>query len=322
MADLEYRWTQRLTVGVQEVFQQNSTAFSQPYTYSGATISGSGVVGSPAVILPYAGQIQETTPGHIEYQISRNSLIGASGYFSTFQFSDSSQVTGLYNSRSYGGSANYSRRLTRTQFFGVLYQYSTSSTTSPANAATVAYPPVSTESHYAQLFYTANLTNRLSLSLTGGPEYTTTSVPGSEEVNTWAPSGHATLGWHETRANFAVGYSRSVSTGWGLLGSFTADSANATASWQFTRRLVGTVNGNYGNTRNATPLLVSAYTATGHTFFERAALEYQLSEHLHLVGEYARLHEHYTGIAAFSSSPDSDRVAVTLNYGFQRPLGR
>ena len=40
-ADFQYRWTPHTTVAVQEVFRQNSTVFSEPYTLSGATISGS-----------------------------------------------------------------------------------------------------------------------------------------------------------------------------------------------------------------------------------------------------------------------------------------
>jgi hypothetical protein len=312
VADFEYRWTPRLTAGVQEVFQQNSTAFSSPYIYSGATISGSSAVGSPQLILPYSGQIMETTPGHLEYQFSKNSLIGASGYFTTFHFTDAGAANGLSNSTGGGGSVNYSRRLTRTQDIGILYQY----TISKSN------PIVSTtESHFGQAFYSIALGKAFTLSLTGGPEYSTTSAPGITSVGTWSPSGNASIGWHQPRVNVALSYSRAVSTGWGLLGAYTMDGVSINFGYQFSRRLSADANGNYGNSKNATPTLVS-YVATGHTFFERAALNYQLSEHFHLVGDYSRLHQDYFGISAISNNPDADRVSLTLNYAFTRPLGR
>lgn len=312
IADFHYRWTPHTTISVQEVFRQNSTVFSQPYTFSGTTISGSGNPASPIVIVPYAGQITESTNGHLGYQISRSAMLGVSGSFSTYRFSNTAQTEGLDNSNVESGSAFYTRRLTRTQYVGVSYSY----------ALTHASPyPFTTKSQTASVIYDLYLGSGFSLSLKGGPEYTSSSTPGSPATNEWDPSGSAGIGWSRTRTSFALNYSRAVTTGWGLLGSYTADSAGANLSHQFTRRLTGGANGNYGNTKNATPLLVS-YSATGHTLFGRASLEYLLGEHLRLVGEYAHIHTDYSGISALSNSPSDNRVGLTLNYQFEHPLGR
>ena len=315
VADFQYRMTPRLTIGAQEIFQQNSTVFSQPYTLSGATISGSGESGSPIVILPYAGQIMDSTQAHIGYQFSRSSMISGSGYFSSFNFTNVTQSLAqsesLYNSDSGGGSASYSRRLTRSQYMGVTYRYAISQT-NPV--------PSTTESHFASVFYSVNFGREFSLSITGGPEYSIESAPTVVTTHTWAPSGSAGIGWQRSRANFALSFARSVTTGWGLLGNYTANTANASVQWKFTRRLTGVVSGNYADTKSATSV-ITTNTQVGHLLFGRASLEYAIGEHVTAVAEYARLHENF-GIAGISNNPNADRVSVSLNYRFTRPLGQ
>lgn len=311
VADFQFRWTPHTTVSVQDVFQQNSTVFSEPYTVAGATISGSGDF-NPIVIAPYAGQIMDSTNAHVGYQFSRNSMIGASGSYSLFDFTNTTSSQGLYNSHGGGGSGSYSRRLGRAQYLGLSYRYAIFETT--------PYPST-TETHIASAFYSVRLNNNFSLSLSGGPEYATTTVSGAPSFNVWAPSGNASIGWQKRRADIVLSYSRAVTAGWGLLGSFTAGNATALARWQFTQRLVGSLNGSYSNTKNATSL-VTTNSLVGHTLFGRASLEYKLGEHLNLVGEYSRVHSDYAGISALSDNPDADRIAISLNYGFQRPLGR
>src|ERR1700733_8711925 len=213
-ADFQYRWTPHTTVGLQEMFQQNSTVFSQPYTVAGATISDSGSSSSPIVIAPYLGQLMESTTGHISYQFSRSSMVSASGYYSLFDYSNSALSQGFYNSHGGGGSGSYSRRFGRAQYLGVSYRFATSETT--------PYPST-TESQFASVFYSVRLPNHLSLSFNGGPEYTSTTTPGVAPFTSWAPSGTASIGWQRSRADFALSYSHEVTTGWGLLGSFTAD---------------------------------------------------------------------------------------------------
>jgi len=202
--------------------------------------------------------------------------------------------------------------LTRTQYFGFSYRYARN------NISTYG---LTTANQYGEVFYSVKLVNNFTLSLKGGPEYTTTTITGQPSTNAWDPSGSVGLGWQKTRSNYAVSYSRAVTAGWGLLGTFTSDSASASARWQLTQKLAGSVNGNYANTKNATNF-VSTYTPTGHTLFGRAGLEYRLAEHVNLVGEYMHLHNSYYGIPEFSRAPNDDRVSVSINYGFQRPLGR
>ncbi len=312
VGSFDYRMSPRLRFGASETFEQNSTVFSQPYTLSGATVSGSAESGPPIIVAPYAGQIVDSTQAHAGYQFSRTSMISGSVYFSSFNFSNLAQNEGLYNSNSGGAAVSYSRRLTRSQYFGINYRYSISET-NPV--------PSTTESHFASLFYSVNFERAFSLSLTGGPEYTISSAPGVATTHTWAPSGVASIGWQKSRANFALSFSRSVTTGWGLLGNYTADTASASVRWRFTQKLFGTVSANYADTTNATPAIAPT-TQSGHLLFGRASLSYALGEHLIAVAEYARIHENYSGISEISNDPNDDRVSVSLNYRFTRPLGQ
>ena len=312
LASFSYRMSPRTSVGVSDSFSQNSTVFSQPYTFAGTTISGSGEQMGPVVLLPYANQLSDTTDAHIGYQISRTAMIGASGSFGIFDLSNDAQGQGLYNSASAGGSVYYDRRLGRSQYFGVNYRYEKTDT-NPIASTTV--------SQYGTVFYTFYPSRSFSLSVSGGPEYTTTTAHGIAEIDTWAPSIVASGGWHNLRTNLAVSYARSVSTGWGLLGSFKSDNASLSGQREFTRKFIGGISGNYSNTRNETPVLAN-YNANGHLLLGRVGLTYRLAERFDVVGEYVRLHEDYGGIAVIAHNPDDDRVSVTFNYRFSRPLGR
>lgn len=312
-ASFDYRFTPRMSVSAQEVFQQNSTIFSAPYAISSAALNGSGDLGaSPILLLPYVDQYSTTTGVHLGYQFSRSSMIGGSGYFSRFNFSNPSQYTGLYNSNSSGGSGFYTRRVGRSQNIGVEYKYSDTQFDSVSST---------THSQYASLFYTVRLSNNLSLSLKGGPEYSTTAYLGAPTTSSWSPSGTIGIGWQQKRANFAMDYSRAVTTGFGVLGTYTTDTAGAEFEWLFTKRLIGGANGNYANTQTASSLF-SNPGQVGHLMFGRASLQYVLSERVNLTGEYVRLHENYGGIAQIKDDPDEDMLTVSLNFVFMKPLGR
>jgi hypothetical protein len=312
IADYQYRLTPRLTLSGQDFFEQNSSVFSEPYTYAGATVSGSNDVGSALLIIPYLGQIMNSASGTVGYQFSRNGMIGGSGSYSIFHFSGQSAQTGLYNSGTAGGSVFYSLRLTRSQFIGVRYGYSRTVTSPVA---------VTTQTQQGSAFYTIAFPNRLSLSLSGGPVYEVTTLTGAPSSNTWGPGGTASLGWQRTRTNLAVSYSRAITSGEGFLGAYTADIANLSAQWLFTPRLSTELSGSYSNLKNATPL-IEGTNPTGHTLFGRASLQYTINQHMNLVGEYTRLHQDYGGIAEIANDPNADRVSVTLNYSFTRPLGQ
>jgi hypothetical protein len=312
VGDFEYRLSPRTTLSGQDVFTQNSSLFNQPYSLSGATISGSSQSNAPIVIYPYTSQITDSTGLNVGYQFSRNSMIGGGGSYSTFHFTNSSQDTGLYDSSSYGGSGFYSRRMGRGHNIGFQYGYSRS-TTDAFSTTTV--------SQSGSAFYSWSISRAFSLSLSGGADYITITSPGFPDTSTWAPSGSASLGWQGRRTSVDLAYARAVSTGWGLVGAFTSDTLGISISRPLARRLNGGIGANYADVQNFASF-ANSQTQAGHSLFGRASLEYVLGEHMSAAVDYSRVHQTYGGIGEISLDPDADRVGVSFSYTFRRPLGR
>jgi len=310
--DFEYRLSPRATIAVQDIFQQNSTVFSAPYTFSGAALSGAIDAPSTYLILPFAGQVADSTQARIAYQVSRDAMVGGSGTFSLVNYSAASAQTGVFDSDGGGGSAFYARRFGKNQYLGLDYGY-TRTVTSPINTTS--------QVQSGMLFYAIALPNRLTLSISGGPDYSTSTLAGAPTTTSWGPGGGASLGWQKNRTNLVMSYSRSITSGQGFLGVYTADGASLLAQWQLNRKLIAGINGTYANVSNGSRFIPGA-ALTGHTLLGRASIQYMLGEHTNIVGEYIRLHQNYSGITAISNNPDSDRVAISINYLFTRPLGR
>lgn len=239
-------------------------------------------------------------------------MIGGGGSFSVFRFSNATQDQGLYDSESYGGSGFYSRRFGSGHYLGVKYGYWRS--TSDAYSTT-------TQSQSGSLFYSLSLGHAFSFSIAGGANYVTDSSQGYPTSNTWAPTGSASFGWQGRRTHAEATYARAVSTGWGFVGAYKTDTVGLSIGRQLGRRLNGAIAGNYADVQN---LAVSATSSTqqGHQLFGRALLTYTLTEHMTVSADYTRVHQNYSGISEFATNPNADRVAVSLNYQFRRPLGR
>lgn len=311
-ADFQYKLSPRTTLNGQDTFTQNSSGFSQPDTLSGTTISGSSEPVSTIVIFPYTSQITDNTGVNLGYQFSRNSMIGGGGSFSLFRFTNGTQDTGLFDSESYGGSGFYTRRMGRAQYIGVKYGYSRSTSDTYSTTA---------ESQNSALFYSLSLGHAFSLSVSGGASYVTITSPGYPTSNTWAPSGSASFGWQGRRTSLSAAYARAVSTGWGFIGAYISDTFGVSLGQQLGRKLTASIGGNYADVQNLAAFATSS-TQQGHSLFGRASLAYSLTEHMTAAADYSRVHQNYGGIAEIAIDPNADRVAVSVNYHFRRPLGK
>lgn len=309
--DLGYRMSLRCMVGLQDSFQQNSSAFSQPSTISEQPVSGSTLAPSVYLIVPFASQIINSTQGEIGYQLGRNSMVGGAGSYGLFHYPDLDQVPGLNDSTSAGGLGFYSLRLTRGQYFGAIYQYSRV-TTNPVDTTT--------QMHTGAVFYTILPSRKFSLSITAGPEYVETAIPAAPSTSSIGSVVKGSFGWRGSRASAAASYSRSVTAGQGLLGAYKSNTANASMRWRIKRNWTAEGSGVYGVFTNIDPLLES--NPGGHTVLGETSIEHPMGEHLTADLGYRRLHQRYSGIEAISATPDDNRVSVSFQYEFTRPLGR
>jgi hypothetical protein len=309
--DFEYRLTRHSSLGIQDTFQQNSSPFTQPYTFSGTTVSGSPTNQPGPVIVPYASQLSNSTNIQYGYQFSRDAMVGAGGSYNLFNYANLQDVPGLNNSNAESGTGFYTRRLTESQFIGVTYQYGRITTN-----------PVDTTTHtqVISVFYTVKPNKRFTLALTAGPEYFDTQEVGFAKASSWGEFILASLDWTGTRTGVAATYSRSVTSGQGLIGAYSSDTFDLSGRWLMARTWTAGVSGTYSNYSNAIPVAAPS-TPGGHTIFGTVSIQHTLGEHFNVEADYRRLHQTYQGISA-STNPNDNRVSVAISYQFTRPVGR
>jgi hypothetical protein len=287
--------------------------FNQPDLLSPG-VYGSGQAPAIAVIAPVADFLNNMTNAGINYQFSASSMIGVTGSFTDLHYPDPSEVPGLYDSSSRGGSAFYTYRPSKRHYLGVTYQYS-------RILASSASVQNETQTNTVFAFYTIYLKPTLSLSVSGGPQHSDSSEPLSAPVQSWSPAETGSLGWQGRRTTFAANYSRVVSGGGGLVGAFHSNTASASAHWQVARTWnVGSV-ANYSIYKTLTPFFILSNTG-GHSVSGSVSLQHQLGQRFNASLGYTRLHQDYSGIPLVSLHPDTNREVISISYQFTRPLGR
>jgi hypothetical protein len=317
----QYRPSQHTTITLGDSFQKSSNAFDQLYPSSGGAISGSSQTQGVGVVAPYANQLHNTANVGLSYQFSSNGMIGASGTVAESSYPSPAEATGFNNSNSLGGTVFYSRRLSNKQYFGAAYQYSGSQSSPVNNQTNPANTQIQVRTHTLLAFYTIYLNPKLSLSLSGGPQYTNVSQPPSPATNSTTPSVTASIGWQRSHTNFVASYSRTVTGDSGLLGAYNSNSAAASARWQVTRTWTAGSAVNYSNSTNVTPSFPSSNPG-GETISGTVLIQHSMSEHLNMELGYARLHQSYSDIAVISAAPDSNREYISISYRLMQPLGR
>jgi hypothetical protein len=312
--DLQYRLSPHVTASFRDSFQKSSNVFNQPDLVSAGAVNGSTQIPTAAVISPVADRLTNTGTAGLTYQFSPTSMIGGGGTFSNLHYSAPSEVPGLVDSNSRGGSAFYNRRIGKKHYVGVLYQYS-------RIAAFPVGPEFDTQTHAGLLFYTVYLKPSLSFSFAGGPQHYEAVQSSLFHSRSWSPTATASVGWQGHRATLAAGYSRSVTAGGGLIGAFNSNAANASARWQIARRWSIGYVASYAVYKNITPLLGSANSG-GHSVSGTVSVQHPIGEHFNAETGYTRLHQSFGGIAVISGAPDTNREFISVSYQFNRALGR
>jgi hypothetical protein len=319
--NFQYRLSEHMTVSLNDFFQKSSSVFNQPYPSSGGPISGSVQTPPSGVIAPYAEQLSNITNAGINYQFAENSMIGASGIVTETNYPSPAEAAGLYNSNSVGGSAFYNRRMSSTQYAGLTYQYLRSDGNPVQSQENSANADTSVQTNSILPFYTIYLNPTLSISLSGGAQFYDATQSSLPAVRSWTPSAAASIGWQRSNTNLATSYSRTVSAAVGLPGAFESTSVNASARWQITRDWSASGAGSYSTNKNVTPSFPLS-SPGGHSISGTASVQHSLSEHFKIELGYGRLHQSYSGIAAISNAPNTDRVFISISYQVTRPVGR
>lgn len=337
-----FRVTPHGTITANDIFQQGSSSFSAS---SLGAVSGSAPASAVGIIAPFAQRLTNAVDAQYSLQLNPTNMTGITGSLFDLHYPNAAEVPGLYDSSEWGGGGFYNHRLTGAQYIGTTYKYSRIMA-NPQNARS------ETQTHTFFLFYSIYLKRGLSFSVSGGPqEYNAeASIPsaatpaigirtlmhatsiGSQQSadaqtqtvtsNSWSPAVTASTGWQQSHTNFSASYSRSVTAGGGLLGTFYSNSASASARWQASRTWTLGASATYSILKSVAPLPIFSTTLGGHSIGGLATVDHPLGEHMGVTFEYDRLHQSYAGITALVSNPNSDRGLVSVYWQFARPLGR
>jgi hypothetical protein len=315
-----FRASPHTTVSANETFSRTAGIFNQSDDLTG-TVSGSS--GATPIIVPYADQISNSTGGGVSYQFSLNGMLGASGNYGKFSFPHQTQATGLYDSSSSGGAGYYSERLTQSQYIGFHYVFSRDLTLPDGQQSEAL-------THSFEGFYSFSPRPAFSISVSGGPQYTSGSYAGTAanataKSSSWGPAVSAGVGYQGTNVNVALSFSHAVAGGMGLIGVFETTGGNASLRWKATRMWTIAAHGSYRIQKDQISSQVAAldfYNAGGHSLTAGISASREFGEHFSLMFGYDRIHQAYAQVASIANDPDNNHEYVSISYQFTRPLGR
>ncbi|HEX4426651.1 MAG TPA: hypothetical protein VH079_14725 [Terriglobales bacterium] len=306
-----YRLSPHVTFSADESFTKSVGGYLQ--ACQNLSTSCSGGIQSPnnSILAPNTDTITDASSARLTYQFSPGGMVGLSGSFSELSYPHQSQVPGLNNSNSAGGSAFYTHRISGKHYIGATYEYQ-KYLNHPDGLATLAQS--------VMLFYTFYIQRSISFSIFGGPQYSDSYGPlPIPTIRSWSPGGGASLNWQGQHNSLIGSYSRKISDGGGLQGAVSYNGVDASIRHQFAAALSGTIGADYSVNKVLDAGAID--NTSGHSISGTATLQRQLGQHFNLMAGYLRLHQSYD-IQAINTVPNRNRVWVSIGYQFQRSLGR
>jgi hypothetical protein len=313
-ARFDYGFSNRLAVSFQERFRQNSNVFNQPLAPSGGETFQAEVAQTSGIVVPFEEELKNNLSAIISYRIAKFSMVGVKGGFESLSFPSVSEGSGLYASRAVSVLEFYSRRVSRLQYIGASYQ---------SASIVTSQQQTTTRMQTLSFFYTLYSDRNFTVSVAAGPQHMNFTAGNAPSYQRWVPSVRAGLGWQTARLRFTSDYSTETTAGQGLLDAYISNSEDATLRYQLKRNWVLNSVAVYANSENSVPSLSSLQVSPGgHTLSVTASIGYNIGQNLVAEFGYTRLRQDFSGVAAISSAPDSDRVFISLSSYFHRPLGR
>ncbi len=310
-ADYRFHISPYAVIVLSDTFWQNSNLYNQTNPFVGGGVSTGGSSNS-VLIAPFANQLQNSSNAGINYQYGKNAMIGGSGTYTFSNFSNESNSQGLSDANLAGFGAFYSRRIARSQYIGVTYQFE----------KFVTHPiDTYTQTHTVLGFYTHYFTKNFSFSILAGPQQYASWSPTIEKQGHWIPAVQGSFGLQTLRTNLAVSFTHNVSGAPGFIGAYHANMASLSGRFLFARMWSVGASGDYSLLEpvGSDP---AAYGTGGHTITGGVDVQHTVTERLTAAAGYQHFHESYSNIPAVSTFPNSNRVYLSVSYGFHRPLGR
>ncbi|HWZ81743.1 MAG TPA: hypothetical protein VNW47_03915 [Terriglobales bacterium] len=317
--DSQFRLSPHVNVRVAEEFTLTSGFFDSGIG-GGVGVGNGGP--NASLVTPLSRQRASSTVVEANYHFALNDLAGVSGSFYDLHFSDVAQGATLTNSRTASASAFWLHGFGR-DWLGIDYRFQRLTF-----GGSTENSDGETRVHSILAVNTITLPNHFTVTGFVGPEYSENQglVPGSttpSNFNEWSFSGGVEAGWQRDHTSLAVGYSRRINDGSGVLGVVRLQGLHGEIRQQLRPGWAISAGGSYGNNKSLTiPVAGTAQEINSASL--DAGLERNLGKSLGLRVGYG--HDFQEQLGAADSTPmgfaHRNRFSVTLGYQWSRPLGR
>lgn len=202
------------------------------------------------VLTNFSSRVSNSVSGSVQRQITGKTSATAFGTYTLMRFLGTGGE-GLDNSSVTGGGSISHELSARTSFGG---SYSYSSFAYPGNSASIAQPGFTSQTASAQ--FTHQLTRKLSLALSAGPQWSGVDTAGSSRgLSAYA---NATLAYTGQFSHASLYYSRGTNSGYGAIGGALSQGGGVSVGRTFARVWSCAATASYTQSSN----LPSANTAS------------------------------------------------------------
>jgi hypothetical protein len=137
----------------------------------------------------------------------------------------------------------------------------------------------------AELAFGRRITGRLAFQVAAGTQDIMTQHPGGVgNFHLWIPSVNSALTYERRRSGLSLSFTRGLTAGSGVYLGATSDTVAASAHYQFTRHLTGSVNAGYSVNINLAP--AGATTTQFDNWYVGANLARTLGTHARINFNY------------------------------------
>lgn len=266
-------------------------------------------------VLPPLKRTASFSGAGVSYRLSRHTTVGLAGSYALQNYSDYADAWAgrLINNRAVTGNTYLSRQVSRRHVLGVEYRVRRL-TFSGYDMPTLTHSILS----YEQFAVTANS----SLVVYAGPEYARTRSQTFALRNapafsaSWSPAAGAIYTWSGVHNSLQAAVSRNVNDGGGVQGPVWLNAGWLRVGRQLTRRWAADLGAELAQqTALATAPGERLRMLRGSAGFRR-----DLGRNASLRFSYERLYQ--TGGSPLYRPGNHNRVALSVEHSFMRPLGR
>jgi hypothetical protein len=315
--DLSFDSQFRLSPHVSLRFAEDFALTSGFFDAGNSNLAGNG--GPNATVLtPLSKQRSSSTVAEADYHFALRDIAGVSGSFYNLHYSDVTVGTLFTDTQNATASAFWLHAFGRN-WLGGSYRFQ-HLTFNPGSGVT--------DVHSFLIIDTITLPARFTLSGFAGTDHSDNRglAPGAgvtSNFSNWSPSFGVDASWQRDRTSAAVGFSRRVSDGSGLLGAVRLQDIHGALRQELFPGWALNLSTSYGNNKSLTVPATGSASSVDFVSLQ-ASVARNLGKKLDLHVGYAHEFQDQSGTIdpAFLGGAHRNRVFVTLGYQWAKPLGR